>query len=281
VIGSVGGALGVVAGFAKALAGGSVTLGLGGIGAGVAALLAVLAIIIIAGVDTCTAGSDDRVNECIAGVVNSVTPSFNSAGDQLFPFTAKQDEIDVVAKSMYWPIIEKSNAFVWCNTDITTNSDTDNSEIIRCYFYTPAVCNAVIGSAVGAAVLGAAALYPAALVVIAIGCATFWGCLIALLVAALIVAAAALIGALAGGQIAKSASSGSVNNTSAGNFGTISVGDLITCTGPLIVRGDDNNANVFWWVTSFSLSGTISGTKPFRYCDVDTQFTMDSCNTIV
>lgn len=276
-IAGIGGAIGTVI---AALVAESVAVGWGVVLAGVVALAVVLSLIIIAGVDTCT-GSSDNERACIAGVVNGVTPAFNSATDEIFPFASSQNEIDVVAKSKYWPIIERSNAFVWCNTDIVNNLDTDGSEIIRCYFFTSAVCNAVIGSAIGAAVLGGAAVaVEAALLaagIVAAGfCATFFLCLLGLLIAAIIVAAAALIGAFAGGQIAKAAS-GSSTSTSAGDIGTISVGDLISCTGPLSMRGDDSNANVFWWVTSFSLSGTISTSKPFRYCDVDSQFTMDAC----
>jgi len=277
-LGTAAGVISALLTFAKLIIAGTLTIGVGIILAGVAAVLVVLGVIITRGVDSCTQGGDDRVNFCIAGVVNSVSPSFNSASDQIFPFSATQNEIDVVSKSKYWNIIQKSNAFVWCNTDIVQNSDTDNSEIIRVYFYTPAVCNAVIGAAVGAAVVGAAAVVVVAVAagIIGVGCATFFGCLLALIIAAIIVAVAALLGAFAGGQIAKAAS-GSTSGTSAGNVGSIAAGDLITCTGPLQIRGDDNGANVFWWCNSFSLSGTISTPAPFRYCDVDSQFPMDGC----
>lgn len=276
---SAAGGIGSLITFSGLIAAGTLHFGTGMVLGAVVGALAVLVVIIVKGVDTCSGGKNDRVNECIGGVVNNVTPSFSSATDQVFPWSASQNEIDVVAKSKYWPIIEKSNAFVWCNTEIMVSPDTDNSEIVRCYFFTPAVCNAVNGSIAGAAVggaIGVAAVIIIAVVIIGVGCATFYGCLFALLVAAIICAVAALLGAFAGGQIAKDTSP-STSTTTAGDISSIAVGDLITCMGPFLVRGDDSNANVFWWVTSFSLSGTMSGSKPFRYCDVDAQFPMDAC----
>ena len=176
-IGTAAGVISALITFAKLIVAGTLTIGVGIILAGIAGVLIVLGVIITRGVDSCTQGSNDRVNFCIAGVVNSVSPAFNSASDEIFPFSATQNEIDVVSKSKYWHIIEKANAFVWCNTDIVQNPDTDNSEIVRVYFYTPAVCNAVIGAAVGAAVVGAAAVVVIAVVagIIGVGCATFFG----------------------------------------------------------------------------------------------------------
>ena len=258
------------------------------LGGGIGGLI-IIGLIIAEMLDTCHQNTDNLVDVCVAGIVNDVVPSFNSALDELFPFTANHNRVDVVSKSKYWHIIQQSNAFVWCNADVNSSTDPDvdddNSEIMRCYFFTASVCDAINGSLIGA-VAGAAGgvvadyyLAPLLAELVGYGCASIIGCLFALLIAAIIAAASAVVGALVGGQIGKAAG-GSPSNTTVGNVGTITKGDLISCTGPISIRGDDNGANVFWWVTEFSLSDNIMNSvpQPWRWCDADSQFPMDGCS---
>lgn len=276
VIGIISGIAGVIGGVIKAtdtVVGIATALGAASSGA-ISGTLGALAVVIIIGVytfDRCK--KTDGLAECVAGVVNEIVQDFSTAIEEIFPFTAQHDRVDVVVKARYWDVVENGNAKVLC----TDETPPRRSEIMRCYYFTDRVCNAARGSVIGAGIGGAAGIFAAAAVGAAIGCATVILCVLALLVAAIVAAVAALVGALAGGQIAKAASDDSSPSAS----GTeISVGDLITVNGNMLKREEDEGANVLYWVTSSSLSGEMPATapsNPFSYCEVDDVFTMDAC----
>src|SRR4051794_32628111 len=97
---------------------GSVAVGsaaAGGAIAGAAAAIAVIVIIAVFAFDRCLQG--DGRPECVAGVVDVVEDSFSSASDEIFPFTAMHDRVDLIAKSFFWDVIESGEAFVFCTPD--------------------------------------------------------------------------------------------------------------------------------------------------------------------
>ena len=241
--------------------------------AGLVAALIVFVTVVFYLHDRCQ-GSDEGFTECAAGVVQSVVQDFNSVWDEIFPFTAMHDRIDLVVKSKYWDKVENNAVHVFCTDEPTPR----RSEIMRCYYFTDRVCNAARGATVGAAAALIPAIYAGAAVAAAVGCATVILCLLAIVLAALIAAAAVLVGAIVGGQIGKAASD---DTSPIDDSGTeISVGDLITVNGKLMTRGFDEGANVMYWVESSSLSGRASDSmpnNPFSYCELDDEFTMDAC----
>lgn len=272
VLGAIIGALGALGQIQAVVA----ALG-GAFGGGmIAGLLAVIGIIIIIGLfslNRCIQGKG--LATCIAGCVSNIKESFSDTVEDIFPFASQHNRVDVTVKSFFWDFVEQSGAFVFC----TEEAYPRRSEIMRCYYYTERVCNAITGALYGAAVAGGAGLIVAAVAAAAIGCATVILCILALLVAVLIAVAAALIGAFAGGQIAKAASD---DSPPAANTGiAISVGDLVTVNGNMQQREFDDNANVLWWENSTAAHGRIAdGTpQPFSYCDIDEQLTdgMDAC----
>jgi hypothetical protein len=205
--------------------------------------------------------------------VSDIEESFGDALQEIFPFSGQHTRVDITVKSFFWDVLEQSNAYVFC----TEASYPKRSEIMRSYYYTERVCNAVTGSLIGAAAGGIAGFIAGAAVAAAIGCATVVLCIFALLFAALIAAVAALAGALAGGQIAKAVSDNNMPTTSSGS--AIGVGDLVTVNGNMEQRDYDNKANVLWWAQSTSLHGRVlDGTpQPFSYCEIDEQLMVDGC----
>lgn len=278
----IGSIIGIISSIAGAAGGvikgletvGGIGVGLGGAAGGaLAGALAAIAVIIIIGVyalDRCVGTKGLR--ECVAGVVSEIVQDFSNWTEELFPFTAMHDRVDVVVKARYWDVVENGEAKVFC----TDEAPPRRSEIMRCYFFTERVCDSARGSQIGVIGGAVAGVLAAAAIAAAIGCATVILCIVALLVAALVAAIAALVGALIGGQIAKANS----NNTSPSSGGQqIAVGDLITVSGTMVKREFDENANVFWWVNSSSLSGTAPTSipnNPFSYCEIDDVFSMDS-----
>ena len=274
-LGVLGGIIGVLGALGQVQA---VVAALGGAFAGglIAAALAVIAIIIIIGLfgfNRCIQG--EGLATCIAGCVSNIKESFSDTSEEIFPFTGQHNRVDVTVKSFFWDFVEQAGAFVFC----TDASYPRRSEIMRCYYYTDRVCNAITGAMYGAVAAGVGGLIVAAIAAAAIGCATVFLCILALIVAVLIAVAAALIGAFAGGQIAKAASDNSPPATDTGV--ALSIGDLVTVNGNMQRREFDDNANVLWWERSTATHGRIAdGTpQPFSYCEIDEQLPdfMDAC----
>jgi hypothetical protein len=241
-------------------------------GAAIMAGLVGVAGIIMVGLfvsDRCIQG--DGLRNCIAGVVNEIVGSFSETSEDLFPFTAMHDRLDIVVKSRYWPLVEASGAYVFC-----VDTGRGRSEVMRVYYFNPQVCNAAKGALYGS-VAGAVVGIVIAAILIS-GCATIILCLLALLLAAIIAAVAVLAGAFVGGQIGKAASSDLTPDDS--TLGTtLRTGDLVTVVGNTQKREHDLGANVIWWESSTSLHGHVTdGTpQPFSHCDIDEQLATDSC----
>ena len=220
----------------------------------------------------------DSQTSCSAGVIERTVPAFSSATDQIFPFTAMHDRIDVVVKCMYWFRVENFAAFIFCNTD------SDMSPMLRCYYKSATVCAAGAGSTVGAIVGGIAGAFLGAfvggLIVGAAVCAAsgpyYLICLIvAVIVAAIIAAVCALIGAFAGGQIGKATASDP--GATADDGSVLMQGDYVTTQGGLITSGDDQGARVYWFVKMTTLHGRSTSHSPFDHTDPDAVLTMDAC----
>lgn len=273
-ISAIGGAIaGAVKFFGEAQAIAAFFGGAAGAGA-VAGALGAIFVIIAVGIhahDRCIQGDGNRV--CVAGVISHLENSFSSVSDEILPFTAMHDRVDVVVKSRFWDIVEDSNAFVHC----TDHEFPQRSEIQRCYYFEPRVCEAAQAGVVGAALGGAAGVAAGAAIAAAIGCLTIVLCIVALIVAALVAATAALIGAFIAGQVAKTAA-GDTDPTSSGGQPVV-VGDLVSVRGNRKLREHDENAGVLWWVSQTDLHGRISdgASRPFTYCDVDDELTSESC----
>lgn len=237
---------------------------------GAVAALVIIATVAVFAFDRCLQG--DGLRECVAGVVNEIVNSFSSALDEIFPFTAMHDRVDVIVKSRYWDVVEHGNAFVFCTDSLRPR----RSEIMRCYYYEERVCDAAGAAIVGAGIGGAAGIIAAAAVGAAIGCATVILCILAIIVAAIVAAVAALVGAFVGGQIGKAVN----EDTAPSADGTdLSIGDLITVFGNMKRRETDNGANVFWWTSNTTLHGAISDAapRPFSYCEVNDELPIDAC----
>lgn len=269
----VGAILGAVKFFGNAQAIAAFFGGAAGAGA-VAGAAGAIFVIVAVGIyahDRCIQGEGNGV--CIAGVVTHLENSFSSVGDELFPFTAMHDRVDVVVKSRFWDVVESSNAFVHC----TDHEFPRRSEIQRCYYFEPRVCEAAQAGVVGAGLGGAAGVIAGAAIAAAIGCLTVILCIVALIVAALVAATAALIGAFIAGQAAKAAA-GDTDPTGSGGQ-PIVAGDLVSVRGNRKLREHDDNAGVLWWVSQTDLHGRISdgAARPLSYCDVDDELTTESC----
>jgi hypothetical protein len=215
----------------------------------------------------------EGLQECVAGVVSNIVDDFSSTWDELLPFTAMHDRIDIVVKSRFWDVVEDNFAFVYC----TSENIPRRSEIMRCYYFSQRVCDAARGAFIGGTI-GAIGGVVAGLLIGAALCATGFLCILGIIIAALVAAAVVLGGALIGGQIAKARSE---NSTPADETGTvITTGDLITVCGNMLPREHDNGANVIWWVENSMVSGRLSGSapnNPYSYCEIDDEFTMDGC----
>jgi hypothetical protein len=220
-------------------------------------------------------GSTPRtLSACSAGVVETVVPSFSSTSEDLFPFTAMHNRVDVVVKCVYWFLVENNAAMVFCNTDPQT------SPILRGYYKSDQVCGAGKGAIAGAVVGAAVGIFLGVLAggaIASIACGPFaWLCLIlAVLVALIVAAVCVLIGALVGGQIGK-AVAGSDPATADGG-GIISMSDYVTSKGGLVTSGDDEGARVYWFVTGTTQHGRSTLASPFSHTDPDVNLTMDAC----
>lgn len=278
IAGIIGGVVSFVK-FAEALPGIVAFLGgasAGGATAGLLAGIVVFTTIVIYLDDRCI--EKEGTSECVAGVVHNIVQDFDSALDELFPFTAMHDRIDLVVKSGYWDKVENNAAHVFCTDDDFPRK----SEIIRCYYFTDRVCNAAKGATVGGAVGLIGGIIAGAAIAAAIGCATVIFCLLAILLAAIVAALAVLVGALIGGQIGKALSDDTTPSDDTGS--EISIGDLITVNGKIVARGYDEGANTIYWVDASSLSGVAPDTipnDPFSYCEINDIFTMDACPVII
>jgi hypothetical protein len=183
-LGRFGAIIGIISGAGSAIGVIAKVIG-AGIGGGIlAALVVAIASIVIVGLyalDRCTRPEGQPT--CVAGVVSGLRPCFSEAYETVFPFAALPNRVDITVKSFYWGFVEQSNAFVYC----TNEPFPRNSEIIRTFYYTEKLCAAETGAQIGVAVGAAAGIIAAAVAVVAIGCATFWLCLLAILVAVIIV----------------------------------------------------------------------------------------------
>src|SRR5205085_634041 len=103
---------------------------------------------------------------CSAGVVNGIEESFNSAADELFPFTAMHDRVDVVVKSMYWFLVQNGAFFIKCAGDAL------GSPMIQSFYESDEACGAGLGSAIGGGIGAVGGILLGVLAGAAIGCAT-------------------------------------------------------------------------------------------------------------
>jgi hypothetical protein len=217
--------------------------------------------------DRCT--QSDAPSECVAGVVVAIEPSFSSVLDELAPWRAMHDRVDLVVKSFFWQVVESGNAFVFC----TDEPSPRRSEIMRCYFFDRRVCDAARGAAVGAAVGAVAGIAAAALIAAAL-CVTVVLCILGLILAAAAAAGAVLGGAFAGGQLGKGAGQ---DPTAEGQ--TLATGHLVTVNGPMARRGYDNGANVIYWADSAQFHGMSMSPQPFSCCEINDELE-DGCERV-
>jgi hypothetical protein len=222
----------------------------------------------------CRPGPSGIPDQCLSGVVVALTPSFDNSMQTWFPMTARHDRVDLVVVSTAWPIVEYSNAEVFC----TQTDDLERrSEIFRCYFYDPRVCEAARRAWEGAAVGAVLGLVIGAIVgVLLCGIGL---CFLGIIVAALISTTLTSAGAAIGSKIGQHSSD---DLEPAGESGeAIAVGNLVTARGNLVQSGVDGGANVFWWVDEAYISGSASPSipdDPYSHCEIDLEFGgMDSC----
>jgi hypothetical protein len=268
-VGKVLGAISIVGD--NIVIGGVTIFGAGAAGAigGLVAAAAIVIIVVLYANDRCNQG--EGLLECVAGVVTEVVSSFSSGWDEVLPFSAMHDRVDLIAKSRFWDVIEDNEAFVFC----TEAEPPRRSEILRCYFFDRQVCDAASGAVTGAVLGGMAGVLAGALVAIAIGCATVIFCLLAIIVAALVAATVALIGAFAGGQIGKATSTDDSPTADTGE--TLAIGQLVSVHGSLKRRENDQGANVIYWASSAQFHGTSVSPQPFSYCEIDEELVDDGC----
>jgi len=269
---SVAGSIAAVkAGVAAAVAGTAASYG---VAVAAVAAIAVVATVIYFAVVRCDRHPSGGVDSCIAGVIEGITPAFTgSTTDAVFPFTSQHDRVDVVVKQDYWDIIQQNSDYVYC-------SQADQSPIIPCFYYNPAVCNAGIGASVGSAVGAAAGLLIAAAAVAAISCATWILCIIGLLVAVIIAVAAAIIGAEAGGEIGKAATEQQPPMSSGNELipaQPLAVGDYVSDKGSLLKIGDLNNALSMYFVENTTLHGHSLNSPSYSHSDPDQNLIPDAC----
>jgi hypothetical protein len=215
----------------------------------------------------------DTLAACSAGVIERLVPAFNSATDELFPFTAMHDRADVVIKCMYWPLAVAGAGFVQCNSDALM------SAILRGYYKSDKVCDAGLGATIGGAAGVVGGIIAGAVVGALVGCATVILCIFACLIALIIAAVAVLVGALIGGQIGKAAAGDSTPTSSDGS--ALAQGDYVTTQGGLLTSGDDQGARVYWFVQTTTLHGVSAQSSPFSHTDPDTNLVPDACPSVV
>ncbi|MFC2156187.1 hypothetical protein ACFLRB_06850 [Acidobacteriota bacterium] len=139
---------------------------------------------------------------CTSGIINNIVRSFNSTVDEIFPFVAQHDRVDVVLNPHYWPEVEEHAYYVNCA------NDPDRSPFLKGFYKSKVVCAAGLGSVIGGGVGAIGGVLLGSLVGAVIGCATVILCLLALIVALLIAAVVTLVGAIIGGRAGKTIAEG-------------------------------------------------------------------------
>ncbi|MEO0874462.1 MAG: hypothetical protein AAFY48_07660, partial [Bacteroidota bacterium] len=238
---------------------------------GILSALATLGVIGVFYYNRCLESPDGQ-NACTAGVVNDFVPSFDSAWNEVFPFTAMHNMLELVVKCDYWPLVELNALFIVCN------DDEEQSPILQTFYESSEVCAAGLGALIGGAVGAAGGILLGALAAGAIGCTAsgflYVLCIIAvILVAALIAAAVTLAGAWAGGQIGKAAAEDSAPSAEDGT--ELILGDYISVEGKLITSGDMDGARVYWFAETTRMHGRSLGSPPFSHRDPDENLTAD------
>jgi len=241
------------------------------------AFVAALAVVILIGVyisDRCL-HHPGGTSVCVAGVVSGTVHRFNAPTENLFPFIATHDRIDLVLKEHYWDVVEDQEANVFC----TDASFERRSPIMRCYYFAEEVCNAGRGSLYGAVAGGVAAIVAAAIIAEAAACVTPITCLIVLVIIAIVALILVLAGALIGGTAGRATSHDTSPVADTGR--TLSEGIYVTVQGNMIKRDYDEGANVLWWETSTHYLGPSTVTsRPFNHCDIEADnfgMEMDGC----
>jgi hypothetical protein len=240
----------------------------GWFGAGVGAVVA-FATVLLFYLARC--GSVQSQSACSAGVVQSVTTPFDSVSDQIFPFTAQHSSIDVVVKCGYWGLVETDALYVICN------KDSEKSPIMRCYYKTPAVCDAGLGATIGAGVALIPAILAGAAIAAAIGCATIILCILALLLALIVAAVVVLVGAYFGGTAGEVLASPATQPMANDGTEYIAIGDYVSTCGGVITNGDDNGARVYWFVDNTIQHGRSTASGYFKHDDPDQNLNPDAC----
>lgn len=268
VVGVTGSVLSVGGAVAGIIKGGLAAFATYPIIAAIVAAAVVVAVVIYFAVERCR--HPEGAHGCMAGVIEALTPAFSDTGSTVFTFASPHDRADVVVKSAYWDFIDLRSEYVFCST-------ADNSPMIPCFYYTPAVCNAGIGASIGAGVGAVAGLLIAAAAIAAIGCATWILCILALIVAVIIAVVAVIICAVAGGQIGRAATPEPGPTSSGASPQPLSVGDYVTVKGTLLKSGDLDNALVFYFVTDTTLHGHSLNSPSFSHTDPDANLVPDAC----
>lgn len=243
------------------------------LGVGAVALAAVAAGAVVLGVvgymlyDRCSERKGPE--RCWAGAVNTITESFDSGWDAVFPSGAMHPRVDVVVKCAYWPLTTAGVGFVACSSEPANTG----SPMIQTYYKSDKVCSAGLGAVIGAGAV-AAGLIVAAIAIGVIGCATIIFCLVALLVALVIGVIAVLAGAAIGGAIGRAAAED--DEPTAGDGSEIATGDLVTINGTLLTMGNFELANVGWWAKSTTVHGAVAGSPPYTDVQAEELLT-DAC----
>lgn len=235
----------------------------------------IIGIIVVFGFLRCN--KRDGLNGCAAGVVNHIRESFSSALEWIFPFTAMHDEVEVTVKRHYWNLVQQNSAFIYCA------GDRGGSPVLKCFYHSKEVCNAIIGAIAGAVVAGFGAMVLTAFLspLLFAGCVAAFIC--ALIIALVFLAAAliTLIGATIGGLIAKA--SGEESQPTADGQ-AILVGHYITVSGTLVRHMEFEEAVVMWFVENSMLHGGPSkqgegsgGGPPYPESDPFQNLPEDGC----
>jgi hypothetical protein len=286
ILGAIGTIVGLVKGVADLLALQTLTTILGVSAAGAiwvaGAAGAVVGLVIIGASVWDRLSSRDGINRCYAGVVTSVTESFNDFASNIAPYTAQHDRVDVVVKPTYWDLVSRGLT-IFCD------SDSLSSPLIRSYYHSSEIVGAAVGSIVGGVAGTVGGILLAAGAVAAIGCASVILCLFALLLAFLIALAAVLVGALIGGQVGRAAAGDSDPTGSpagGGQAATVRVGDYVSINGNMVLYPEDGNAIVAWWVIDTTVHGRsdsgegAGGLSPFPFTDPRDHLDPDACPVV-
>lgn len=246
---------------------------------------------------SCDRREDERRAACWAGVIAGVQASFSSGWHILFPYAATHGYADIVVKRAYWPLVSEGAYWVHCTRGRAP------SYVLRTYFYDSKVCsvsrhvNEIKGS-LGLAVLawgiGVLVGYGvAAAAAAALGCATVWGCPLAILLLIVVAIAVAVIllivvAALIGNAVRALASSDSSDpaatedgdnddgETAAESGRILTVGDLVTVSGGVVTHQDFDGANVGWFAEEVMVHGNADGLPPTQ-ATADTLLPDDGC----